>query len=52
MKTRGIRAALYLRVSRDDQTTENQRLVLDRVGQHRGWAIGIHSQYHCAARFS
>ena len=31
--------AIYLRVSRDDQTTENQRLVLARVAEHRGWVI-------------
>ena len=39
MNTNGIRAAIYLRVSRDDQTTENQRLVLARVAEHRGWTI-------------
>ena len=39
MNTKGIRAAVYLRVSRDDQTTENQRLVLARVAGHRGWEI-------------
>ena len=39
MTTNRIRAAIYLRVSRDDQTTENQRLVLDRVAGHRGWTI-------------
>jgi Resolvase, N terminal domain len=39
MSTSGVRAAIYLRVSRDDQTTENQRLVLERVAQHRGWVI-------------
>ena len=33
------RAAIYLRVSRDDQTTENQRLVLARVAERRGWII-------------
>jgi DNA invertase Pin-like site-specific DNA recombinase len=32
-------AAIYLRVSRDDQTTENQRLVLARVAEHPGWTI-------------
>src|SRR6202040_1894723 len=37
MSTNGVRAAIYLRVSRDDQTTENQRLVLARVAGHRGW---------------
>jgi DNA invertase Pin-like site-specific DNA recombinase len=39
MDTKGARAAIYLRVSRDDQTTENQRLVLERVAGHRGWTI-------------
>ena len=33
------RAAIYLRVSRDDQTTGNQRLVLARVAERRGWVI-------------
>ena len=39
MQSDGIRAASYLRVSRDDQTTENQRLILARVAEHRGWVI-------------
>ena len=39
MSTNGIRAAIYLRVSRDDQTTENQRLVLAKVAEHRGWTV-------------
>jgi DNA invertase Pin-like site-specific DNA recombinase len=39
MSTNGIRAAIYLLVSRDDQTTENQRLVLERVAGLRGWTI-------------
>ena len=26
-------------MSRDDQTTENQRLVLEKVAGHRGWVI-------------
>jgi hypothetical protein len=34
MNTNGVRAAIYLRISRDDQTTENQRLVLARVAEH------------------
>jgi DNA invertase Pin-like site-specific DNA recombinase len=35
-----MRAALYLRVSTvDRQTTENQRMVLARVAEHRGWEI-------------
>ena len=33
------RAALYLRVSTDGQTTENQRLVLAEVAGRRGWAV-------------
>jgi DNA invertase Pin-like site-specific DNA recombinase len=37
---KSLRAALYLRVSTTDrQTTENQRLVLVRVADHRGWEI-------------
>jgi DNA invertase Pin-like site-specific DNA recombinase len=33
------RVALYLRVSTDAQTTENQRLELERVIQQRGWKV-------------
>jgi DNA invertase Pin-like site-specific DNA recombinase len=33
------RAALYLRVSTDGQTTENQRLALEAVAAQRGWAV-------------
>jgi DNA invertase Pin-like site-specific DNA recombinase len=33
------RAALYLRVSTDAQTTENQRLELETVAAGRGWTI-------------
>lgn len=33
------RAALYLRVSTDQQTTENQRLVLMDVAQRLGWDV-------------
>src|SRR5580698_6602542 len=36
-KTR--RAALYLRVSTDRQTTENQRTALAAVAAQRGWTI-------------
>ena len=36
-KTR--RAALYLRVSTDDQTMENQRAALEAVAEHRGWPV-------------
>ena len=37
--TRSKRAALYLRVSTDNQTVENQRLALEQVAKHRGWHI-------------
>jgi DNA invertase Pin-like site-specific DNA recombinase len=33
------RAAMYLRVSTDDQTTENQRRVLAEVAERRGWGV-------------
>lgn len=33
------RAALYLRVSKNDQTIDNQRLELERVAAARGWKI-------------
>jgi DNA invertase Pin-like site-specific DNA recombinase len=33
------RAALYLRVSTDSQTTDNQRQVLSQVAERRGWQI-------------
>ena len=33
------RAAIYLRVSTDGQTTDNQRLALEQVAKHRGWHI-------------
>lgn len=33
------RVALYLRVSTDGQTTENQRLELERIAEHTGWRI-------------
>jgi DNA invertase Pin-like site-specific DNA recombinase len=35
----GKRAALYLRVSTDGETTENQRLVLAEVAERRGWTV-------------
>jgi DNA invertase Pin-like site-specific DNA recombinase len=34
-----LRAALYLRVSTDQQTTENQRLVLAKLAERRGFEI-------------
>jgi DNA invertase Pin-like site-specific DNA recombinase len=33
------RAALYLRVSTDTQTIENQRMVLEAAAARRGWQI-------------
>jgi hypothetical protein len=36
---KALRAALYLRVSRDSQTTENQRIVLTILAAHRGFVI-------------
>jgi DNA invertase Pin-like site-specific DNA recombinase len=33
------RAAIYLRVSTDGQTTDNQRRELERVAEHRGWQL-------------
>lgn len=34
-----MRAAIYLRVSTNDQTTENQRLVLEEAAKRSGWEI-------------
>src|SRR6266446_2177845 len=34
-----LRVGLYLRVSTDEQTTENQRIDLMRVAEQRGWAV-------------
>ncbi len=34
-----MRVAIYLRVSTKEQTTENQRLELERVASQRGWTI-------------
>ncbi|WP_372395248.1 recombinase family protein (plasmid) [Azospirillum sp. HJ39] len=33
------RAALYLRVSTDEQTTENQRRELEALAERRGWSV-------------
>jgi DNA invertase Pin-like site-specific DNA recombinase len=33
------RAALYLRVSTDGQSVENQRLALQAVAAQRGWSV-------------
>jgi DNA invertase Pin-like site-specific DNA recombinase len=37
--TKAKRAALYLRVSTDGQTTDNQRRVLAEVAEQRGWTV-------------
>ncbi len=37
--TKPLRAAIYLRVSRDSQTTENQRLVLTKLAERRGFEL-------------
>jgi DNA invertase Pin-like site-specific DNA recombinase len=39
MVRRAKRAALYLRVSTDGQTVENQRLALEAVCEQRGWQV-------------
>jgi DNA invertase Pin-like site-specific DNA recombinase len=36
---KALRAALYLRVSRDSQTTENQRIVLVKLAERRSFEI-------------
>jgi DNA invertase Pin-like site-specific DNA recombinase len=37
--TKAKRAALYLRVSADGQPTDNQRRVLAKVAERRGWTV-------------
>ena len=39
MATKPKRAALYLRVSTDGQTVDNQRLALETVCEQRGWEV-------------
>ena len=39
MAAKAKRAAIYLRVSTDGQTTANQRLALMAVAEHRGWTV-------------
>lgn len=39
MSPRKKRVGLYLRVSKDDQTSDNQRIDLERVAEQRGWDI-------------
>ena len=41
MATKPKRAALYLRVSTDGQTVDNQRLALEAVCEQRGWQIAL-----------
>jgi DNA invertase Pin-like site-specific DNA recombinase len=36
--SKGKRAALYVRVSTDGQTTNNQRQALTEVAERRGWS--------------
>jgi DNA invertase Pin-like site-specific DNA recombinase len=44
-------AALYLRVSTDEQTTENQRPELERLAQRRGLRVaGVYEETKSAAR--
>jgi DNA invertase Pin-like site-specific DNA recombinase len=37
--SKSMRAALYLRVSTDKQTTENQRIELEAAAEARGWNV-------------
>jgi len=37
--TKAKRAAIYVRVSRDAQTVENQIRELERVAERRGWQV-------------
>lgn len=39
MVPRSKRVGIYLRVSKDDQTSDNQRIDLERVAEQRGWDI-------------
>ena len=39
MSSKRKRAALYLRVSTDGQTVENQRMALEAVCEQRGWHV-------------
>jgi len=38
-KGKARRAAIYLRVSTDTQTTENQRQQLEAIAERRGWPV-------------
>lgn len=39
MVRKNLRAALYLRTSKSEQTTENQRLALEEEVERRGWTV-------------
>ena len=39
MVRKNLRAALYLRTSKIDQTTENQRLAVEEEASRRGWTV-------------
>jgi DNA invertase Pin-like site-specific DNA recombinase len=44
------RAAIYLRVSQADQTSDNQRLELERVAAHRNWDFEIYLDHAVSGR--
>lgn len=44
------RAAIYLRVSKADQTSDNQRLELERVAVHRNWDFEIYLDHGVSGR--
>lgn len=48
--TQGKRAALYLRVSTDAQSIENQRRELRQIAERRGWQVV--EEYHDAGTAS
>ena len=39
MVRKNLRAALYLRTSKSDQTTDNQRMALEEEATRRGWTV-------------
>jgi DNA invertase Pin-like site-specific DNA recombinase len=39
MNSRARRAAIYLPVATDNQTTDNRRCVLTEVAERRGWSV-------------
>lgn len=48
---KGKRVGIYLRVSTTGQTTENQRLELERVAEERGWQIvAVHEDHGISPR--